>query len=159
MSTPVCVSCKENLSCGDSPLSITGNVIGILTFVSAIIIALQVYVDSMRNAESKLKEMEDTLRLQYDKVNSLVTKLRVQSKNLDDDLKTRLMLALGRVQQPLVRASDLLGEVTDIQHQRKNRVWRRAKFIIREDMIKEGIEKIDKAMQPMNEVASEIFLQ
>jgi hypothetical protein len=159
MSTPGCVSCKENLSCGDSPLSITGNVIGILTFVSAIIIALQVYIDSMRNAESKLKDMEDTLRLHYDKVNSLVTKLRVQSMNVDNDLQTRLMLTLGRIQVPLMTASDLLEEVTSFQHRGKSRVWRRAKFIIREDLIKEGIAKIEKAMQPVNEVANEVFSQ
>jgi len=56
MSTPAYVSCQESLSCGENPLSVTGNIIGILTFIRALMLSIQVYVYSMKNADRKIFE-------------------------------------------------------------------------------------------------------
>ena len=49
------------LSCDDSPLIVTGNIIGILTFDGAIFISMQFYANSTRNADRNLREMGATL--------------------------------------------------------------------------------------------------
>ncbi|KAH6718537.1 hypothetical protein BKA61DRAFT_670957 [Leptodontidium sp. MPI-SDFR-AT-0119] len=78
MSTPVCVSCQENLSCSDSPLSVTANIIGILTFAGALMISAQVYFNSMRNAERNITEMVSTLQSKYADFQRLDLKLQTE---------------------------------------------------------------------------------
>lgn len=76
MATPTCFPRQDPQSCRDSALSVTGNVIGILTFAGAVLISVQVYINSIRNAEGNLKEATETFRSRVEDVRSLQDKLR-----------------------------------------------------------------------------------
>ncbi|KAL5325195.1 hypothetical protein ACEPPN_006319 [Leptodophora sp. 'Broadleaf-Isolate-01'] len=127
MSTPVCVSCQENLSCSDSPLSVTANIIGILTFAGALMISAQVYFNSMRNAERNITEMVSTLQSKYADFQRLDLKLQngMQRSHVDDPLQHRVAL--------------------------------RAKFLQREEMIKSAMAKTETGMATLREIANDVF--
>jgi hypothetical protein len=61
------------LSFKDSPLSTTGNVLGILTFAAAIYVSVLVYVNSMRSASKRLRDMVEGLELLYREAEHLPT--------------------------------------------------------------------------------------
>lgn len=110
MSTPVCVSCQENLSCSDSPLSVTANIIGILTFAGALMISAQVYFNSMRNAERNITEMVSTLQSKYADFQRLDLKLQngMQRSHVDDPLQHRVAVTLSGAYNSLDETKELL---------------------------------------------------
>jgi hypothetical protein len=156
MTTPSCVSCQERLSCGDSPLSITGNVIGILTFASAILISIQVYYNSMRNADGNIFEMTNTLQSRVEEAQILFRKLQ-QVDSINENQRQRLEVAFRQVKDSLVRASDLLERLRTDTYDGKRRLWIRAQFVARKNLIKEGIEKTAKAMKTLREVSNDLL--
>jgi hypothetical protein len=141
MASQACVSCQDFLSCNDSPLSVTGNVIGILTFASAILIGMQVYVNAMRNAERNMFEMTDTFRTRLDEAQRLAHKLQEQNDLNNREQDGLVYGALRRVSDELGRAGNLLDRLEPSRYDGRKRLWARAQFILREDMIKEGLEK------------------
>ncbi|KAF8847882.1 hypothetical protein BDZ45DRAFT_754427 [Acephala macrosclerotiorum] len=160
MSTLTCVSCQDVLSCGDSPLSITGNVIGILTFVGAILISTQVYLNSIRNADRNIFEMTNKLQSRMDEAMHLRRRLLGLEDKLGGNagLAARLYVAIDRVQDPLGQADALLGRL-NIGRYDKIKLLTRTKFVFREELIKQGLEKTEKAMETLREVANDVFSQ
>ncbi|KAF2664600.1 hypothetical protein BT63DRAFT_93482 [Microthyrium microscopicum] len=108
MSTPVCVSCRENLSCSDSPLSVTGNIIGILTFAGALVISIQVYYNSMINANRNTLEMIADFRAQIRKLIRLQTQTETQIEQMNDDQKNRLLDAFIQCEDSRTKAGHYL---------------------------------------------------
>ncbi|KAN0099846.1 hypothetical protein V8E51_013621 [Hyaloscypha variabilis] len=157
MSAATCVSCQEILSCGDSPLSVTGNVIGILTFAGALIISIQVYINSIRNADRRMCDMTDTLRSRVHEVQHLNDKLQGQSSCIDEDLRGRLGWAIHRVNVPLREAEDVLHRLACDRDYRKRQLLIRARFVFAEDIVREGLEKTEKAMETLKDVADDVF--
>ncbi|PVH76333.1 hypothetical protein DL98DRAFT_657554 [Cadophora sp. DSE1049] len=147
MSTPNCVSCQERLSCDDSLLSVTGNIIGILTFAGALFISIQVYAHSMRNAEWTLREMRATLESRYEEVEHLMRKLEAQDRHhIEENLRRRLVIALDQARGPLHAIGTLLQELDSRNYDGGKKLWLRAKFIQREEMIKDGLAKTESAI-------------
>jgi len=102
-------------------------------------------------------EMADTLQMRYEKVKRLKNKLGNQSKNIDADLKARLHHAMDRVQNPLEQTGKLLDRQYNSWRSEKSQFWIRAKFVMRENLIKEGLEKMERAMQTLDEAANDVF--
>jgi hypothetical protein len=159
MASPTCVSCQEVLSCNDSPLSVTGNIIGILTFAGAILISIQVYVNAMRNAERNMFEMTDTFRSRLGEADRFVRKLQEQSDSGNREQNYLIHQAQDQVRFELQRAEDLLHQLDPSRYDGRNRMWARARFVLREDMLKEGLEKTEKAVTSLKEVANEVLSQ
>ena len=59
------------LSCNDSPLSITGNIIGILTFIYAVGLGLRYYTNLVRNAMDDIYVLIDTLQRSWGEIQEL----------------------------------------------------------------------------------------
>ena len=157
MNISTCVSCQDVLSCEDSPLSVTGNIIGILTFAGALMISIQVYVNAMMNADRNMFEITNTFRSRVDEVESLKHKLQENSGRIDGHLIQRVEIALDRVRDLLSQAYALLERVDNRSYGGKRRLWFRAKFVLRADLVKEGLEKTAMAMDSLREVASDVF--
>ncbi|PVH68876.1 hypothetical protein DL98DRAFT_599142 [Cadophora sp. DSE1049] len=156
-SQPACVSCQDVISCSDSPLSVTGNVIGILTFVGAFLVTVQVYFNSMRNAERNIHEMTETLHSRIGEVRHLEKKVKGSRAEIDDAHRERIESALNQVHEPMESVYRLLERIDEGRYDGKRRLWLRAQFILREDLIKEGLEKSEKAMGLLREAANDVL--
>lgn len=145
------------LSCVDSPLSVTGNVIGILTFLGALLITIQVYVNSMRNAERNLAEMMESFQSRIMELQRLGGRLMNQERRNSGhaELSERLSHAMGRVAVSVKEADDLLRRINPGRYDGKRRLWVRAKFIMREELLMKGLGDIEKSIEALKGVANE----
>jgi hypothetical protein len=158
MSTPACVSCQESLSCDDSPLSVTGNIIGILTFAGAIAISIQVYFNAMKNADRQIFEMMYTFRSRLEEVKLLRDKLEKKSMHtLNGAQGERLNSEMDRVAVLFAEADHRFSQLNDRRYNRTGRLLNRAKFVVKENLIKDGLEKIEKAMEVLKQVANDVL--
>ncbi|KAI0384270.1 hypothetical protein F5Y04DRAFT_249405 [Hypomontagnella monticulosa] len=154
MSAPNCVSCEGVLSCEDSPLSVTGNIVGILTFVSAILISAQVYFNSMRNADRNIRDLMATFESRYDELVRLERKLR--SSHIDGSSSGKFHHTLDGVCATIYEAKALLGQLCDEWSSRRRRMLTRAKFVLREDIIREGMEKTETGIEILRGLADDV---
>lgn len=69
------------LDCGDSPLSITSNVIGIFTFVLALVASILAFITVFRDAEGEIAYYEKTMG----NIGVQIDQLRQSWKDLDRD--------------------------------------------------------------------------
>ncbi|KIN05379.1 hypothetical protein OIDMADRAFT_177567 [Oidiodendron maius Zn] len=146
MSLPACVSCQERLSCADSALSITGNVIGILTFVGAAIISIQVYLNSIRNATQEIFIMMHRLQSRIAEVQQLQYLLEIEN-DVDRTLKEMLAFDIQRASKVLVESNDLLNRVTRSGiNGKRTRFLTGVKFIYRADDLKRYTGELDDAL-------------
>jgi hypothetical protein len=149
MTVPACVSCQETLSCADSALSITGNVIGILTFVGAAIISIQVYLNSVRNATREISIMMHRLQSRIAKVQHLQNLLEMEN-DIGRTLKKMLVFDVQRAGQVLAESNALLASVTRSGiNGKRARFLTSAKFIYMADDLKRCTGEIDDALDMM----------
>ncbi|KAH7310933.1 hypothetical protein BKA65DRAFT_161432 [Rhexocercosporidium sp. MPI-PUGE-AT-0058] len=159
MSTPACVSCQESLSCSDSPLSVTANIIGILTFTGALMISTHVYFDKMINAERNILEMMSMLEMKFGDFQHLAAKLEIELRRGfgGGELDHRVIAALRGAERSLDETHRLLDRLRPDSYDRGNRLWLRAKFMQREEMIRGAMAKMETGMTTLREVANDIF--
>ncbi|KAK1751125.1 hypothetical protein QBC47DRAFT_392279 [Echria macrotheca] len=102
-----CVS----LDCSDSALSVTGNVIGILTFALAAIASLGLYIRTIRDSEGELREARMQFRKRLDDLRRLIERVNThfsESNGMDIPL---IGEAMGRLIQLVNRATKVLHEI------------------------------------------------
>jgi hypothetical protein len=157
MTTSTCVPCEKILFCEDGPLSTTSNILGILTFMSALIISIQVYVNSIRHADRQMLELESTFESRVHEVRSLSRKIELRADAVDGRLAQRLQTVMPRVQIYLDELSDLNGKLHSRRRGRRGRFWARAKFVLVQDIIAQGLEKAGKALEDLRGVANDVF--
>ncbi|KAL6241243.1 hypothetical protein RBB50_011922 [Rhinocladiella similis] len=129
-----------------------------MTFASAIAISIQVYVSSMRNAGRNIFEMTETFRTRLEEAQYLSKKLAGQESRFNEQLKQRVQTALERAAVPFGDAHVLLGQLDANRYDGKDRLWARAKFVLREDLLMQGMEKTESAMAALREVTNEALL-
>lgn len=93
----------QTISCADSPLSITGNIIGILTLAYAIVITLLYYCYQLSKSTSDLRCYIDSVNDEFKSLGSAVDRLIPYIDRLPEHLA-------GRVRSAVVDAKDLKGE-------------------------------------------------
>lgn len=59
-------TCVTELSCADSPLSTTGNIIGILTLAYAILVTIVFQANALANVDKEIKELGPRLEAEYE---------------------------------------------------------------------------------------------
>jgi hypothetical protein len=129
MSKPACTACQDVLSCGDSPFSITGNVIGILTFAAALLISIQVYVNLMRSVGRNILEITQTFRSRVDEVIYLEDKLERRQADLDGELGERVRHAMYQARQPIEKPRVLLEQLDNNRYDGSRRLWARVRLL------------------------------
>lgn len=161
MSTPPCFSCQEVLSCEDSALSTTGSIVGILTFATAIIIGLQVWYNSIRNAERNIIDLASLLASRLNTLKALVHKVDVASQSgrlQPGPASDHLHQAFDRLRDPLGEGEYLFLELEGgAKDDGKRPYLARAKFVIREKDIRESVGKLEKAIDDLKVVAQEVM--
>ena len=140
-----CVSCQERLSCADSALSITGNVIGILTFVGAAIISIQVYLNLMRNATREIDIMLRRLELRIVELQHLQSLLEIE-KDSSGTLKEMLAHGLRRARQILADSEHLFLKVSRGTEGTTIRFLTRRMFAYVAGDLKKCIEEANEAL-------------
>lgn len=145
MTVPACVSCQERLSCADSPLSITGNVIGILTFVGAAIISLQIYLNSLRNANEEIYIMSRRLESKIAEVQHLQNLLRIENE-ISEVLKEMLAPSVKRAGAVLKESENLLLQIRRGTGDKRGRFLTSAKFVYLADDLKKCIGEADEVL-------------
>jgi hypothetical protein len=63
-----CVSCERLLNCSDSPLSIAGNALGIVTFLYAILIGSFIFAMQLRNSSSEVKRFAKSVAFLHQQI-------------------------------------------------------------------------------------------
>jgi hypothetical protein len=107
-----------------------------------------------------MAEMVSNLDARYQEVGHLKARLETvppDDSGLDGEGRHRLGTAMHRVEVPFHEAGRLLERLGSGRYDGKRRLWARAKFIMREEMIRDGLEKTDKAMDILKEVANDVF--
>jgi hypothetical protein len=145
MSVPVCVSCQEKLSCADSALSITGNVIGILTFVGAALISILVYLNSLRNADREIYIMSRRLESRIDEVRHFQNLLKIENE-ISGVLKEMLAPGVLRASANLKDSESLLRKIRRDTGDERGRLRSSAKFVYLADHLKKCIEEADDVL-------------
>ncbi len=128
-----------------------------LTFAGAFMISIQVYVNSMRNANRNIFEMTEKFRSRLDEVQYQYGKLQRHARCLDEEFAQRVGSAMHRAEVPLRDAVALLHKLDTNRHDGRSRLRTRAKFVLTEDLVKQGLEKAENAMAALREVANEGF--
>lgn len=73
MSQTVCTPCESVLSCSDSRLSVTGNVIGILTFAYAVVLGTFIVAIQLNGSSANIKRFGKTVAFLKPRINRLQT--------------------------------------------------------------------------------------
>ena len=120
-------------------------------------ISIQVYMNSMMNADRIVFEITETPRSQVDEVQYLHGKLQKRASCLNEELAQRVVNAMHRVEGPIRNAEALLHQLAANRYDGRGCLWARAKFVLGEDLLKEGTSKTENAMATLREVANEAF--
>ncbi|SMR61936.1 unnamed protein product [Zymoseptoria tritici ST99CH_1E4] len=160
MSAPACTSCQDVLHCNDSPLSITANIIGTLTFVAAIVISFQLYLKLIKDAPQGMMEKLDELRTLGDEGQYLFDKLarrQTQLRELDGPLRDRVETALKRTEGAFRDAMKMVlpPDVLYGPKSTRQKLWHRARYALSSDEIGKRVEKAALAMATLKEVAKD----
>lgn len=89
----------QTFSCADSPLSITGNIIGILTLAYAIIITLLYYCYQLSKSTSDLRCYIDSANDEFKSLGSAVDRLIPYIDRLPSHLAGRVNLAVAEARK------------------------------------------------------------
>jgi len=149
------VSCLESLSCDDSPLSITGNVVGILTFAVALILGAQAYFNSLRNASMDIYEMDRELGGWYDRMEYLEQALRQRMHGADNNGEMRGLIE--RASETHDHAASTIQELRELSYvlDPRHARWWRLKYLMREGRLREMRYKTEKALQDFDKTATD----
>jgi hypothetical protein len=165
MSTPTTTS-PIVLSCKDSPLSTTSNVLGILTFAAAACVSVLLYVDSIRSANKRFKDMVEGLELRYREADHVRGKLEAGQRIVRYGRPSqvdhqRIEMALGRTMEPLREAMNVLEQLRGHGLRRRGTMdfQGRVRFVMKEDAVQDLLSRVEKAVEVLREVANDVLEQ
>jgi hypothetical protein len=95
--------------CADSPLSIVGNVVGILTFVLGVFAYVAAFIAVTRGAANDMRDTEDVLKATQGQIKQITDILKVLYNRSDPALQDMKSLVDDSLQS-LVKAKDDLNE-------------------------------------------------
>lgn len=149
------------LACSDSPLSIAGNISGILTFGFALIVGIQIRANALRNAKYEMLEMKSRLESRARDVYALQAKVinaiekHDQLHALEPYLKSHLRNLMSEMRKPMLEAQSLLSRV----YQERSSTWYRVvystRFIVEKTSIQQSLDQLDYRVSNLREAASD----
>lgn len=157
-------SISSSASCGsDSPLSIVGNISGILTFGFALLVGIQIRANAFRNAKYEMLEMKSRLESRTRDVYALQVKIinAVEKHDqfgapLELYLKRHLTNLIEEIRQPMREAQALLGRV--LSEERFSGLYRvvySTRFVVERTAIQRCLEVLDYRVSNLREAASD----
>lgn len=160
MSSPTCISCQNPLSCNDSGLSVTGNIFGILTFATTLLMTIGIYNNLFKNARSRSQDLAMNLASLAAEFNNLHRRFEGVESEIDNELFRRLEFAMNQVNEPLNYANVLFSKFDmDCGYTKRSRYFAGVKYIMAEDRIMEAMNKVEKKMNTLREVKSDVLAQ
>jgi hypothetical protein len=171
MSSSNCVSCQEQLSCGDSPLSVTGNVIGILTFAYAILGTVIYYIGAISNSQRYLNRLRDDLndlRLNAVKIDTRVGKMITDTASLEPSDREALQQRRSRLQNAMSQKvfNSLRKQLTWANIRRDEneettgwyRRWRqRVNYVASEENVRKQLQELKECISALEHEETEIL--
>jgi hypothetical protein len=140
MSVPICPQvCPP---CGDSPLSVTGNVVGILTFALAMAASIIAFTSVTRNAPKDIKESREVLNAALEHMDSIkVYETLVNNRNQDPQIKS-----LSNSYDVFKGAYNKVDEKLCKFESDKSSIWKRFAWWFQERDMNAGIAKVRSQM-------------
>lgn len=163
--------------CSGSPLSGTGNILGILTFAVAVYASLLYYYRGFRASKVEMRDLEHKVSLASNDLSSVVRRCQTKADEIRN-LATR-----HRLNMALLTAKDCVEEAQVILARRSGDeypgvvslrgklgdawmcVWYmyslrdRAAYILEKDDVLKVLEKMEQSLGGLKGVASEVFSQ
>lgn len=154
--------------CSDSPLSVTGNILGILTFAVAVYTSLFYYCRGLRTSEAEQTDMLHKVALAMDDLRRVGWKHGQDADKIrDDSARRRLDEAFQRAQscadearRLLIRrdahtpASSSLVRILEAYSFRD-----RAAYVLEKERIVQALGRMETSTRDLKEVASDVFGQ
>jgi hypothetical protein len=159
MSTPNTGTC---LSCQDSGLSITGNVIGILTLAYALAAGFYLYYNSFKNAKRELYDLENILEARYHEASHLESMLIPLTHTHTGGPHYQQVY---RIQEASERSKDFLNEARELLyrlHSRRgapstrSRVFIAGRFIASKEKMVAMVGEAEKALVDLREAVNQV---
>lgn len=168
MSSPTCVSCQDRLNCSDSPLSITGNIIGILTFAYATLATVVYYLVAISNSDRDLNRLRDTLnevRLEamkvYSRAEQTIEKLPATDQNDKAELNEKRENLWKAVRANVfVSLNKQLTSSNLVRNENPGlyRKWRqRAHYLVAEKKVRTELQKINDCIYELKDKEATIL--
>ncbi|KAK4224723.1 hypothetical protein QBC38DRAFT_288817 [Podospora fimiseda] len=114
------------MSCDESPLSTTGNVTGILTFTLGLIVSCGAFFSIIRNADSEIKSLQDTVNEMEGHIFQMAThigRLELRHNQVSTEMHGLLIDVLKRFQKAQKKASCYLR-----RFENTDSLWTRIKW-------------------------------
>jgi hypothetical protein len=158
------MSSEEILTCADSPLTRTSNVLQIPLFILALLFTIQFFYISLHTIEhhtsSTIDNLISSLETQVSSVRALATKLQSRRSQIHGRpvVEEQLNTAMQRVQGPL-QDSEAMVESLREKRGRKRRCLRvaRGRSGTGEDAIRGSLERMREAMWVLNGVEAVVL--
>ncbi|KAG4436212.1 hypothetical protein IFR05_008308 [Cadophora sp. M221] len=106
-----------------------------------------------------MAEMMTILEVKYAEVQRLALKLQteMQRGHVDDALRNRATATFGEAYDSLKQVKRLLERLRPGLYHSGNRLWFRAKFLQREEMIKSAMATTETGITSLREIANDVF--
>jgi hypothetical protein len=141
-----CTPCEQVLSCGDSNLSIAGNVIGMMTFAYALLATIYIYVSRIRTADVEQRKLMDSAYANYVRWKLMVNEyedIRKASGEVSTDFRDLLKHRFETGGEAMHRLDMALDY--DPYSGRSTRTRQKGKFVLSQSQLKELLQAVEAA--------------
>lgn len=141
-----CTPCEQVLSCGDSNLSVAGNVIGMMTFAYALLATIYIYVSRIRTADVEQRKLIDSAHANYVRWKLMVNEyedIRKASGEVSPDFRDLLRHRFETGGEAMHRLDMALDY--DPYSGRSTRTRQKGKFVLGQGQLKELLQSVEAA--------------
>lgn len=144
--------------CGDSPLSVTGNVIGVLTFIVSILLSARVYYSAVRGSVRNLRRVHMDFQQQRSEFERLESKLARRIKSMDDtnSNKKDIERTIQKAKKDLGAAEKGFYKWDENLTNGLSRWIARVRYLWNEAALRECVERIGYTMATLKDIAADI---
>lgn len=137
-------SCHQVLSCGDSPLSITGNLIGILTFAYAIIITVLYRTQELGNANQDIMRIAGQIEREFFSLQSTVNLIKelLRDNDLFAEVRSRASDSIREAEVAFQESVALLRPSPHYEPRKWKLMIERGRFLSRKADIQKRLDDI-----------------
>ena len=138
-------------SCGDSPLSITASILGILTFIYAVSVGLRFYYVSLLNAEEQMIATIESLKKSFQEARDIYSTLNMPPEHFTSGPRPQDENAKEMLDDAMRQLKELTAMVQRLSFHDSygslRKLWRRrVRFIILQEELQKKIAEKDEMM-------------
>ncbi len=152
-----CTPCENIGVCNDSPLSITGNVVGILTFINAIPVTVAIYTSRLKSAgygQEQLKASAYANVKRFEQMRSRYDSEGRAISTMDPDLADLMQFGVEEGRRAMI--SIARGIKFDPGSGRSSRLRQRGRYVPSQAQLTEQRQKLEVAVSLVSTLLDEV---